>query len=441
MIEFENCYICITKEKRAFIWNPYTEASAYIDINNTELTKEAVLESVEKHRKQLEEEKILGLNKSECIAISRFKLNKAKYARRLRVIDALTYACNVKCIYCFEEWLNGKVNKISIQEKMKEIERLFSLYENEIDLFDFCFFGGEPLIDLNYIEKMSFFLRKLCKEKGKELTLSIITNGTLISERFVQIALRFNFKTIMVTLDGTKEINDKRRPMKNGESTFENVIKGSHRILENTSMTLQINTVIDQTNYPFLDQYLSNLSKEFSQYLYSDRPRLILNFGTVCMSECANGFLKHNAIDTSSGYLEYYSLAEKALNLGFAITSPIFSNTCTAGCEKAFLFSPHGSIYKCITGLECSPFYLASMSSFLDNPVDFLIKNIEFTEFSHRLECLNCKFLFMCNGGCRFPGEWLCRKRGLEKELPLLVDLLSQIDFIGDSQICVRHLN
>ena len=67
--------------------------------------------------------------------------------------------------------------------------------------------------------------------RGKKLTFNITTNGTMLNDEMIYF-FQDHDVSLMISLDGPKEINDKNRVFANGKGTFDTVAKQISRIRE-----------------------------------------------------------------------------------------------------------------------------------------------------------------------------------------------------------------
>ena len=102
-------------------------------------------------------------------------------------------ACNRNCSYCMQprQGSNGKVDIDSFLEKL--IPYLKAHYPNGLQTVEY--WGGEPLLYLEYIKKIQSALLK--NKIALERSPRIITNGTLVAKGFVDF---FNNQNILVNL-------------------------------------------------------------------------------------------------------------------------------------------------------------------------------------------------------------------------------------------------
>ena len=85
---------------------------------------------------------------------------------------------------------------------------------------------------------------------GKELTFNITTNGTLLTDEMIHY-FRTHDVSMMISLDGPKEINDRNRVFADGQGTYDAVMERIARIKEIASdyaNTLRISMVMDPEN-------------------------------------------------------------------------------------------------------------------------------------------------------------------------------------------------
>ncbi|RPH33139.1 MAG: radical SAM peptide maturase [Bacteroidales bacterium] len=145
-----------------------------------------------------------------------------------QIIIEVTEKCNLACKYCgfgenydYYKKRNGK----SIEfERLKIFFDFFIAKRFSNDNFDndtsvtVAFYGGEPLLNFNTIEKTVEYLSKF-KNKIK-FKFNLITNGTLLKNK-LDYFINHHFD-IFISMDGDKEQNE-FRIYKNGEETFDRV--------------------------------------------------------------------------------------------------------------------------------------------------------------------------------------------------------------------------
>ena len=190
-------------------------------------------------------------------------LSKKEYFDKLANLNQMslevTQRCNLRCKYCVYGGthryyrihsnlsMSWNVAKKSIDYFLKQIKskKRTTLLEKAA----FSFYGGEPLIEFNLIQKCVNYIRKKCA--SDEIQFGITTNGTLLSENIVKFLIKNNF-SILLSLDGPSREHDKNRVFANGSPTFAKIWKNFKMIKKLDynfySNNLRFNTIITPYN-------------------------------------------------------------------------------------------------------------------------------------------------------------------------------------------------
>ncbi|MCR4771992.1 MAG: radical SAM protein [Oscillospiraceae bacterium] len=132
-----------------------------------------------------------------------------------------TMGCNFDCPYCFENHKRGVMTPEVQDDVVSFAGRMLDAFgANKLSV---TWFGGEPLLAAEVIEKLSERLIALAGEKGAEYRADIITNGYLLTEKTVDILEKCLVSTAQVTLDGLGGVHDATRHLAGGGPTFERI--------------------------------------------------------------------------------------------------------------------------------------------------------------------------------------------------------------------------
>jgi uncharacterized protein len=152
------------------------------------------------------------------------------------------YACNFGCLYCYQDEYvhqNSSFNKEVIDAFYNFIYARFDNRRKYITLF-----GGEPLLPGDHRKKLiNYFIEKSAL---KEIDVAVVTNGYHLAD-YLPILKKTQIREIQVTLDGTEEVHNKRRPLKNGHSTFRQIVEGIDLALQE-NMPVNLRVVVDKQN-------------------------------------------------------------------------------------------------------------------------------------------------------------------------------------------------
>lgn len=420
-----NCFITDIDDK-FFLFNPHSLATAIINKPIDCSEEDALSLLSEKQLQDLFDNDVLIQERLDATSMSKYYSDKTKYKNKLTISDAMTFSCNMNCIYCFENRTKDFSERLSTEQRIRLLSKLIELYLPDVDCLDYVFFGGEPLLDLDYIESVSQYISTNYSQINVDF--SFTSNGTLINDRFISLCQKHNYKEIRITLDGTSSVHNSRRVLKNGQESYDLIIENIKKLCVFTNITIVINTVLDDDNFNVYMNMVENMIFHLGEYILADHPRIIFNIGTLCHPLFETSHTKGKETSNASSSLMYYALTERLINLGATTTSPFYSAQCMNSSEKDITIAPNGNIYKCVTGIGSKHFLLSTYAEFEEHPLTLLRNNIRHIERSHHPQCFECDYLAMCNGGCKCQhyekGALLCRKDILDEELEAFMRLL-----------------
>lgn len=177
-----------------------------------------------------------------------------------RILLQITHHCNFRCRYCHYTYGDDKLfhshkPKSMRWETAKGAIDFLADRSRDAKYINIGFYGGEPLLEYNLIKKCIEYGNKVFE--GKILSYSMTTNGSLLTVEHAKYLLENNV-SIMVSLDGPKEIHDKNRKLaKDGSGTFDLVHDNLRKIKKELPYyypNISINSVVD----PSLDCSLIN---------------------------------------------------------------------------------------------------------------------------------------------------------------------------------------
>lgn len=373
----------------------------------------------------------LNFLRNECVYIdkdynqkylSRYMINKSKYSDgELMITDALTYKCNLRCVYCMQQNTFKNVTELSPVQRVDIWEQLYKITGSEC--ISICFFGGEPMLNISFIKDE---LEEAVRRKLDLNKLTIVSNGTLINEEAIELFNKYDFKHIQITLDGIKNTQNSRRISKDKSDVFDRIIANIKKLLEETNIDIIINTVLDKNN---MNEYLAMVDfvgDKFSKYVYGKDARVAFNIGQECHPINKSEYTNNNITDSVTYSKNIYKYMNYLIDKGYKINQPLPSPICINRKENDVIISPDGDLYKCISGLGNKEFMLVNKEELFNNPMNYHIKQVELLEQSDN-ECNECEFMSLCNGGCKYNAY----NNGVKKECNKDYLSVSISDIIG----------
>jgi len=249
-----------------------------------------------------------------------------------------TTNCQLKCSYCYEEGIDYS-KKLELQMCDNIVSWCKSYVEAHpyLEKLRIILYGGEPLLNKKAIRYILPQLYEIAKGKEMEFETQIVTNGVLLDINTAFFLKEHEVGRIQITLDGPKNVHDKRRMRKNGKGTFELIFENILRILESQiidKVSLRIN--FDRDNVNYIPELLNLLSEKNLQ------SRLELSFGIITsivnkeeQAEKMNAHIKKHILNEEQIVEKYLWLCKEAKERGFAISDEFMTGPwCTA--ERTF---------------------------------------------------------------------------------------------------------
>ncbi len=135
--------------------------------------------------------------------------------------------CNLDCEYCF--YLE-KQALFDAGEQYRMPNHVLSAFiagyisSQPAPAVEFVWQGGEPtLLGIDFFRRVVELQKPFAK--GRTITNSLQTNGTLLTDEWCRFLKKNNFM-VGISLDGPKEIHDRYRKDRKGRGTFDKVMKG-----------------------------------------------------------------------------------------------------------------------------------------------------------------------------------------------------------------------
>ena len=293
----------------------------------------------------------------------------------------LNYSCNLRCDYCYQNDISQK--QIMTDEVEKNIIDFISSKINRYKPLNIevSFIGGEPLLYKNKIKNIIKNLNFL----SNSIDYSIVTNGTLLDEKFLKELKEIEIDHLFITLDGPEHIHNSFRKTESNEGTFQVIINNLKKAQE-LNVPVILNNNLNYKNHDRVEELILTLKKEKITYP--------LYFSDVF--DC-----KHNKENNSyeGKILSPWGKAHKiAISYGYEY-KPFYRNTfysCGYNIKNFYNISPTGDIFSCISGMENCRYKRGNIKNELD-----------IINFDTKIDksCLKCPFLVRCGGGCNFKSD------------------------------------
>jgi uncharacterized protein len=356
----------------------------------------------------------------------------------LRVTVLTTLQCNFACGYCVQGDHGGPrspAGRMSSDTAERTADWITArLDELKPSSFVLTFFGGEPLLNLAVVEYLAERAWTACRARQVWMRIHLITNGLLLTAAIVDRLLPFGLAGVKVTLDGSREVHDRQRPLRGGQGTFDRIVENVRQVAPRVPVAIGGN--FDGTDEGF-SELLDFLAKQpFARHLDkvsfkpvigrdSRPPARVIPItpvpagshdrGTAARDESAAhpcGGHRHarapiagaarapHSLCDSCGLADdlMIRLAEQTKAHGFQTSDAVHMGPCEFHLQHAYTVAPDGSLHAC-PGFAADPM-LATGHVAGDHPAHARAAQWFARVSPWRDACGDCAFVPVCGGGC-----------------------------------------
>ena len=372
---------------------------------------------------------IVESREQERRSLDEYFANLREDTELMKVTVLTTLQCNFACDYCFQGD-HGDYNKFAAKMSLETARTVAQWIEQRLDevkpgKLHFTLFGGEPLLNLPVAYYLAERTHALCEERGIPQSVSIITNGLLLTEEVVDRLLPFGLRGVKITLDGDRDTHNRMRPLRGRQGTFDRIIENVRRVASKVDITIGGN--FDESSwdsYPALLQFLKEqefahriVKMNFKPVIKAPEPEVpkgmipLVVVGTnnkalagTCMTSAGAGAGASRASSGPCDSCHFVDekmsfLREETRKAGFYTLDGVHMGPCEIHRRHAYTIGPEGSLYACpgFTGDG------SESTGHIDGRADDRRQTAaeRFERLSpHKDECGDCSFIPVCGGGC-----------------------------------------
>ncbi len=141
------------------------------------------------------------------------------------IVLNVTNQCNLSCSYCYEfgedkiATPEGKKKFMDWDTAKASVDYLFT-ESGDRPSVHITFFGGETLMNFPLMKQVVSYAREQAANLSRKIEFSLTTNATLLSSTIIEF-LTENGIGVTVSMDGTREMQDKFRIFSNGKGSYD----------------------------------------------------------------------------------------------------------------------------------------------------------------------------------------------------------------------------
>lgn len=308
----------------------------------------------------------------------------------------ISHSCNMICDYCFASH-NFDSNKLfmDLETSYKAIDFLIEASKNTRNI-EIDFFGGEPLLNLEVIRDASIYGKKKAIDSGKNLRITLTTNGILLSEKVLDLLDELEI-SIVLSLDGGEKIHNRHRHLMNSKDSFKYILPNAIELARRRELG----------GYYIRGTYTAetiNFSETFKELV--DLGFRYISLEPVVTTDKSLSIKKEHLPVLRE---EYRKVAEECLEndvrffhfelpLEEGACLPRLARGCGAGVEYIAI-TPTGEIYPCHQFVGYKQFQLGDINEDIFNE-ELRREFRNLNSIDSKPFCRDCWARYLCGGGC-----------------------------------------
>ncbi len=319
----------------------------------------------------------------------------------------IAHDCNLRCRYCFAgQGGYGQWRMLMSFDVARRAVDFLIAHSGGRKHCEIDFFGGEPLMNWHVIQETVSYIRQQEKKHNKIIKLSLTTNGLLLDEEKTRY-LTENHISLILSLDGRKEMHDRMRPGVQGEPTYDRILKNLQYCVEhrdgeeyyvrgtytryNLDFATDVTDIVDK-GFPALsmEPVVGDASEAYA-IQKEDLPQIFDEY-----EKLAKIFIERE----EAGHPFFYFHFNMDLWRGPCLPKRL--RGCGAGHEYLAVV-PNGDIYPCHQFVGRDGYVIGNVYEGLKN-MD-MMKSFRENHVLSKPECVQCWARFYCSGGCHANNE------------------------------------
>lgn len=319
----------------------------------------------------------------------------------------IAHDCNLRCQYCFAgQGGYGQWRMLMSFDVARRAVDFLIAHSGPREHCELDFFGGEPLMNWHVVQQTIDYVHKQEKKRGKKIKMSLTTNGLLLDKEKVKY-LTDNHISLILSLDGRKEMHDRMRPGVHGEGTYDEIVKNLQYCVANRKgEEYYVRGTFTRYNMDFTTDVIDMIDKGFPA----------VSMEPVVGEDTADYSIKEE--DLPRVKAEYDRLAKLFIAreeegrpfFFFHFNMDLWKGPCLPkrlrGCgagHEYLAVVPNGDIYPCHQFVGREGYVIGNVYEGLKNFK--MMRDFRMNHVFSKPECVDCWAKFFCSGGCHANNE------------------------------------
>ncbi len=346
------------------------------------------------------------INREELFTKDVYRDYVVDFKKRKTVVKALclhiAHDCNLACRYCFAEEgeYHGRRALMSFEVGKKALDFLIANSGGRRNL-EVDFFGGEPLMNWQVVKQLVEYGRSQEESHNKRFRFTLTTNGVLLNDEIMEFCNQ-EMSNVVLSLDGRKEVNDRMRPFRKGDGSYDLIVPKFQKFADSRNQTnYYVRGTFTRNNLDFSKDVLHFADLGFKQMSMEpvvaspkepyaireeDLPQILEEYDKLAVE-----YIKRQR--EGRGFNFFHFMID--LNQGPCVAKRL--SGCGSGTEYLAV-TPWGDLYPCHQFVGQEGFLLGNVDEGITNirvQDEFKLCNVYAKE-----KCRDCFARFYCSGGC-----------------------------------------
>ena len=338
----------------------------------------------------------------------------------------LSNLCTMNCLYCSEaEYNRKKAKRFDINVAYQIIDAYMKWLDdypsvNQVRLsFDY---GGEPVCQIDLLEKIVAYFRKKCAEKNL-FPITIMTTNCAWNNKVLPRVVSC-IDEIIVSLDGPQDMHDRYRKYKNENMTFDVLLNNAIEIKKSGHLK-RISSVITKETIKKPKEYIDF----FRNYFQGNEIKIA---AVIILGDAITNDIERVSFSEWNKFVdEIKTRSKNELTIIDSKPEKKLDYIYTYGCEHMNLINwfcwLDGNI-SCCTDRENSNYHIGTIvGGMLEINPKKMLEMKEQNDVNNLTKCHDCLAKYYCSGGCpEFRNEKLNCERRVKKYARMFIQKASE---------------
>ena len=329
-----------------------------------------------------------------------------KFRKRVSRVKAMClhicHDCNLRCGYCFASGgtYNTARDYMSAEVGEKAVDFLIK-NSGEIKNLEVDYFGGEPLMNLDVVKRITEYAKDEAAKAGKRFSFTMTTNCLLLNEDTAEW-LNCEMDNVVLSIDGRESVHNAVRHTVSGKNAYPVILKNALNFRRiRGAGKYYVRGTFTKNNLDFAEDVKALNDLGFDQI--SMEPVVLDDADPLAITESDVERIKTEYERLAEEYLErrsggkWFNFFHYMIDLDHGPCIHKRLTGCGAGTEYLAV-SPTGDIYPCHQFVGNGEYYIGNVYDGILRP-DVRERFAGFTVLEKE-HCADCPAKYYCGGGC-----------------------------------------